>query len=155
MLYFCIVILLSMFNSRFFLAWLLSALFMYIAFYLFHGVLTNDLLKSSLPKTFFLSVAAVVYLVVAFGMSLLFKSTSLSKSIKKPYMRGLLIGCVTAFFLYGVAFTIGISFSFKTSMINVAVDVCWQLIEQNIGAFLIVLTHTLFYREEDQHVNFL
>ena len=144
-----------MFNGRFYLGWILSAVFMYIAFYLFHGVITNDILKLSIPKTMFLSVAAVVYLVVAFGMSVVFKSNSLKKSIKNPYRRGLLIGVLTALFMYGVAFTVGISFSFKVTMLNLMVDVGWQLVEQNLGAVCIALANNLFYREEEIHVNFM
>lgn len=144
-----------MFNSRFYFGWLLSAVLMYLAFYLFHGVITNDILKLSIPKTLFLSVAAVVYLIVAFGMSLLFKSTSLKKNIKKPFRRSLLIGILTALFMYGVAFTVGISFSFKVTMLNLLVDVSWQLVEQGVGAFFIALANTLFYREEEEHANFL
>ena len=144
-----------MFNSRFYFGWLLSAVLMYLAFYLFHGVITNDIIKLSIPKTLFLSVAAVVYLIVAFGMSLLFKSTSLKKNIKKPFKRSLLIGILTALFMYGVAFTVGISFSFKVTMLNLLVDVSWQLIEQSIGAFFIALVNTLFYREEEEHANFM
>jgi len=144
-----------MFNGRFYFGWLLSAVVMYLAFYLFHGVITNDIIKLSIPKSLFLSVAAVVYLIVGLGMSLLFRSTSLKKSIKQPFKRSLLIGILTALFMYGVAFTVGISFSFKVTMLNLLVDVSWQLIEQNIGAFFIALANTLFYREEDQHANFL
>src|ERR1700756_224936 len=144
-----------MFNSRFYFGWLLSAVLMYSAFYIFHGMLTNDILKLTIPKTLFLSVAAVVYLVVAFGMSLLYKSTSLKKNIKHPYKRSLLIGILTALFMYGVAFTAGISFSFKVTMFNLLVDVSWQLIEQSIGAFFIAVANTLFYREEENHANFL
>ena len=144
-----------MFNSRFYFGWLLSAVLMYSAFYIFHGMLTNDILKLTIPKTLFLSVAAVVYLVVAFGMSLLYKSTSLKKNIKHPYKRSLLIGILTALFMYGVAFTVGISFSFKVTMFNLLVDVSWQLIEQSIGAFFIAVANTFFYREEENHANFL
>lgn len=144
-----------MFNNRFYFGWLLSAVLMYLAFYLFHGIITNDIIKLSIPKTLFLSVSAVVYLIVAFGMSLLFKSTTLKKNIKNPFRRSLLIGIITALFMYGVAFTVGISFSFKVTMLNLLVDVSWQLIEQSIGAFFIALVNTLFYREEENHVNFL
>jgi hypothetical protein len=144
-----------MFNGRFYFGWILSAVFMYMAFYLFHGIITNDILKLTIPKTLFLSVAAVVYLIVAFGMSLLFRSTSLKKNIKNPYKRGLLIGILTALFMYGVAFTVGISFSFKVTMLNLMVDVGWQLIEQSLGAFFVAFANTLFYREEEEHANFL
>src|SRR6185312_16587248 len=134
-----------MFNNRFYFGWLLSAVLMYLAFYLFHGVITNDIIKLTIPKSLFLSVAAVVYLIVAFGMSLLFKSTSLKKNIKKPYKRSLLIGILTALFMYGVAFTVGISFSFKVTMLNLMVDVGWQLIEQNLGAFFVAFANTFLY----------
>jgi predicted neutral ceramidase superfamily lipid hydrolase len=144
-----------MFNGRFYLGWILSAMFMYIAFYLFHGVITNDILKLTIPKTLFLSVAAIVYLIVAFGMSLLFRSTSLKKNIRNPFRRSLLIGILTALFMYGVAFTVGISFSFKVTMFNLLIDVGWQLIEQSLGAFFVALANTLFYREEEEHANFL
>jgi len=146
-----------MLNTRFYIGWLLSAILMYIAFYLFHGVLTNDLVKLAVPKTLFLSVAAIVYLVVALGMSLVFRSTSLKKSIPGPYKRSLLIGVLTALFMYGVAFTVGISFSFSVTMLNLLVDVGWQLVEQSIGAFFIAVANTLFYHEEQDHshINFM
>ena len=145
-----------MFNTRFYFGWILSALVMYGAFYLFHGVITNDIIKLTIPKTLFLSVAAVVYLIVAFGMSLLFKSTSLKKNIKKPFNRSLLIGILTALFLYGITLTVGISFSFKITKLTFLVDIGWQLIEQSLGAFFIALVHTLFYHEEEEkHINFL
>ena len=66
------------------MGWIISAALMYLGFYVFHGVLTNDLLKLTLPKPIFLSVAAFVYLMVAFGMSVAFKSTTLKKNIKNP-----------------------------------------------------------------------
>ena len=144
-----------MFNGRFYFGWIVSAIVMYGAFYVFHGLITNDLLKLTIPKSLFLSVAAVVYLIVAFGMSLLFKSTSLKKNIKNPFKRSLVIGILTALFMYGIAFTVGISFSFKVTMLNLMVDVGWQLFEQNLGAFFIAIANTIFYREQEEHFNFL
>jgi hypothetical protein len=144
-----------MFTGRFYLGWLLSAVLMYVAFYIFHGIITNDIIKLTIPKTLFLSVAAVVYLVVAFGMSLLFNSTSLKKNISSPYKRGTLIGILTALFMYGVAFTVGISFSFKVTMFNLMIDVGWQLAEQGIGAFCVAVANTLFHYEEEEHINFM
>jgi len=146
-----------MFTTRFYVGWLLSAILMYVAFYIFHGVITNDIIKLTIPKTLFLSVAAIVYLVVGFGMSLLFRSESLKKSISGPYKRSLLIGVLTALFMYGVAFTVGISFSFSVTMLNLLVDVGWQLVEQGIGAFTIAIASTLFYHEEQDHshINYL
>jgi hypothetical protein len=144
-----------MFNGRFYLGWILSAIMMYVAFYVFHGVITNDILKLAVPKSLFLSVAAVLYLIVAFGMSLLYKSSSLKKAIKKPFKRSLLIGILTGLFMYGIAFTVGISFSFKVTMLNLMVDVGWQVFEQSLGAFFITIANTIFYYEEEEHINFM
>src|ERR1700684_2707176 len=123
-----------MFNSRFYIGWLLSATLMYLAFYGFHGLLTNDLLKITIPKTVFLSVAAFVYLMVAFGMSVSFKSTTLKKNIRLPLKRALLIGILSALFLYAVAFVVGVSFSYQVTLLNAMVDIGWQLVEQTLGA---------------------
>ena len=147
-----------MFNSRFYTGWLLSAILMYTAFYVFHGMLTNDLIKLSIPTTIFLSVAGFVYLVVGFIMSALFKSVTLKKHIEAPYKRALLIGVSSALFLYAVAFVVGVSFSYQITILNAMVDISWQLIEQNLGAFVICLTNTftLFHREEEEdHFNFM
>lgn len=144
-----------MLNGRFYLGWLLSAGLMYLAFYIFHGVITNDLLKLTVPKTAFLSVAAMVYLVIALGMSLLFKSQTLKKHITNPFKRSAPIGICTAIFMYSIAFVVGIRFSFQASMINIAVDLGWQLFEQSLGAFTICLAHTIFYREPETFTNFM
>ena len=145
-----------MFNSRFYVGWLLSAILMYTAFYVFHGIITNDLIKLSIPTTVFLSVAGFVYLAVGFIMSALFKSVTLKKNIKTPYKRALLIGISSALFLYAVAFVVGVSFSYQITMLNAMVDISWQLIEQNLGAFVVCLTNTLFYREEEEfHTNYM
>jgi hypothetical protein len=151
---FCIFVS-EMFNSRFYIGWLLSATLMYLAFYLFHGILTNDLLKLTIPKTVFLSVAAFVYLMVAFGMSVSFKSTTLKKNIRLPFKRALLIGILSALFLYAVAFVVGVSFSYQITLLNAMVDISWQLIEQCLGAFVVSIANTLFYREEEAHTNFM
>ncbi|MEO8762115.1 MAG: hypothetical protein ABI448_14565, partial [Bacteroidia bacterium] len=56
-------------------------------------------------------------------------------------------------FMYGVAFTVGISFSFSVTILNLLVDVGWQLVEEGVGAFTIAFSHTLFYNEEQDHSN--
>ena len=144
-----------MFNRRFYLGWILSAVLMYLAFYSFHGLLTNDFLKLGQAKTFFFSTAAMVYLVIAFGMSLVYKSDTAKKLILAPYKRGWAIGTLSALLMYGVAITVGISFSMDRSALNILVDVVWQIVEQNIGALIIASAHTWFYYYEEEHTNFL
>ncbi|HXB42204.1 MAG TPA: hypothetical protein VNZ49_16815 [Bacteroidia bacterium] len=124
-------------NPRFFVGWLISAALMYVLFYVFHGILTNDLLKISMPKTAFLTVAGIVYLVLAFGMSVLLDATFFKKEIKSTYTRAFIAGPVVGIFLYAVAVTVGISFSAKFTMINMMVDVGWQIVEETLGILLI------------------
>ena len=70
-------------NGKFFVAWILSAGLMYLMFYIFHGVITNDLQKASIPRTVFLSVAAVVYLLLGFGLNVLLEATFFRKEVKR------------------------------------------------------------------------
>src|ERR1700758_1970536 len=112
-------------SGRFYVAWMVSAGLMYLLFYIFHGILTNDLLKISLPKTAFLTVAAIVYLILGFGLTVLLDATFFKKEVKSVYTRALIAGPVTAIFMYAVAMTVGISFSAKFTLVNMMVDVGW------------------------------
>lgn len=131
-------------STRFFVGWIISAVLMYVLFYVFHGVLTNDLIKISLPKSVFLTVAGVVYLLLAFGMSVLLDATFFKKEVKSIYTRAFIAGPVVGIFLYAVALIVGVSFSAKFSMINLLVDVSWQIVEQTVGivfiAFVKIIT---------------
>ena len=69
-------------SGRFYVAWLVASGLMYAMFYAFHGVLTNDIQKVSLPKTAFLSIAAVVYLILGFGLNVLLDATFFKKEAK-------------------------------------------------------------------------
>jgi hypothetical protein len=55
-----------MLNIRFFVAWILGALLMHSAFYLWHGVISTDFYRVQYPKGIFLGLAAVVYLIISF-----------------------------------------------------------------------------------------
>ncbi len=136
----------AMRSGRFYVAWITAAGLMYLLFYLFHGVLTNDILKISIPKTIFLSVAAVVYLLLGFGLNVLLEATFFKKEVKSVYTRALIAGPVTAIFLYAVAMIVGISFSAKFTLFNMLIDIGWQIVEQTVGtiviAFIKVITFT-------------
>lgn len=133
-------------SGRFYVAWVISAGLMYLLFYVFHGVLTNDILKISLPKTAFLSVAAFVYLLLGFCLNVLLDASFFKKEVKSVYTRALIAGPVTAIFIYALAMIVGISFSAKFTMVNMFVDISWQIVEQLVGtlviAFIKVITFT-------------
>jgi hypothetical protein len=139
-------------SGRFYVAWMVSAGLMYLLFYIFHGVLTNDILKISLPKTAFLSVAAVVYLILGFGLCVLLDATFFKKEVKSVYTRALIAGPITAIFIYAVAMTVGISFSAKFTMVNMMVDVGWQIVEQLLGALVIAFIKVITFAPDEIEV---
>ena len=59
---------------RFFLSWILSAVSMFILFYLWHGVFLNDFKRIQFPLTWFVTFAAFSYLIIAAGMYFFFES---------------------------------------------------------------------------------
>ncbi len=98
-----------------------------------------------MPQTVFLTVAAVVYLLLAFGMSVLLDATFFKKEIKSVYTRAFIAGPVTGIFLYGVALVVGVSFSAKFTMINMMVDVGWQICEQTVGVLFIAFVKVITF----------
>ena len=118
---------------------------MYVLFYVFHGLLTNDLIKISIPKSAFLTLAAVVYLLLAFGMTVLLDAAFFKKEVKNIYTRAAIAGPLTGIFLYAVALIVGVSFSAKFSMINMVVDVGWQVFEQSVGIFIIAFVKIITF----------
>lgn len=118
---------------------------MYALFYVFHGILTNDMLKISIPRSVFLTVAGVVYLLLALGMSLLLEASFFKKEVRNIYVRAFIAGPLVGIFLYGVALVVGISFSAKFSLINMLVDIGWQICEQTLGITLIAFVKVLTF----------
>lgn len=132
-------------SPRFYVGWIISAVLMYILFYVFHGILTNDLLKISLPRTVFLTVAGFVYLLLGFGMNVLIDASFFKKEVKNVYSRALIAGPIVGIFMYAVALIVGVSFSAKFTLINMAVDVCWQVVEQTVGIVAIALVKIITF----------
>ncbi len=132
-------------EGKFYVGWIISALLMYLLFYLFHGILTNDLLKISIPRTVFLTVAAFVYLALGFGMSVLIDATFFKKEIKSVYTRAFIVGPLVGIFLYCVALVVGVSFSAKFSVVNMLVDISWQIVEQTVGIVVIAFVKIITF----------
>ena len=141
-----------MLTGRFYVAWLLSAGLMYLLFYLFHGVITNDILKISIPKTAFLTVAAVVYLLLGFGLNVLLDASFFKKEVKNVYSRAFIAGPIVAIFLYAVAMIVGVSFSAKFTFVNLLVDLGWQIIEQTLGIVVIAFIKVITFEPNDIEV---
>lgn len=136
----------------FFTGWVLSSLVMYLLFYVFHGLITNDLLKISIPRTVFLTVAAIVYLLLGLGMSILIDASFFKQHVKNVLIRAVIAGPITGIFLYGVAIVIGISFSAQFTALNLLVDVAWQVVEQTAGFALIAVIKVITFNPNEIEV---
>jgi hypothetical protein len=67
------------------------------------------------------------------------------KPIKNLMFKGFLGGVAFGFFLYLVAFTLGVSFKSGETK-HVVVDFVWQMIEQGIGGMVVAYVFSVAYR---------
>ncbi|MGZ3861791.1 MAG: hypothetical protein ACXVPN_00095 [Bacteroidia bacterium] len=139
-------------SGRFYVAWLIASGLMYLMFYAFHGIITNDLLKVSIPKTAFLSIAAVVYLILGLALNVLLDAAFFKKEAKNIFTRALIAGPIVAIFMYATAIVTGISFSAKFSMVNLMVDVGWQVCEQTVGCLVIAIIKIVTFTPDEIEV---
>jgi hypothetical protein len=130
---------------RFFLSWILSAVTMFTLFYIWHGVFLNDFKRIQFPLSWFVTFAALSYLILGAGIYFLFES-QIMKRISSSFFRGLICGIVAGFSLFMVATVINISFTKHLSMQHLMVDCIWQICEQTIGMMVLVLLK-VFVRE--------
>ena len=91
-----------LYSFRFYLSWILAAVLMYVAFYFWHGVFLNDLNRISFSKVIFLSLAALVYLVISFVVYKTYESKFLEKYVSQPLLRGVVSGFLIGFILFSL-----------------------------------------------------
>lgn len=125
------------FNFRFYLSWIISAVFMYSAFYIWHGVFLNDLNHISFSKPLFLILAALVYLVISFILFRTYESKFLQKNIPQTLFRGVVSGFLIGFILFSIVTVLGISFTKNINITYIMADFGWQISEQIIGGLVI------------------
>lgn len=134
-----------MLNIRFFVAWILGALLMYSAFYLWHGVISTDFYRVQYPKGIFLGLAAVVYLIISFVLYKVFELKFWNKITTNLFVKGALTGAIIGFILFAFTLVIGVGFSGSYSMKILMVDLIWQIIEQSIGGLVVALAHLFIF----------
>lgn len=117
----------------------ICAALMYLLSYLWHGVFLNDYSKLRIPMWLYFSLSAVVYLVISLVLNLLYRYMN----IRQMSTRGLLIGASVGFFIYLIAFVMGVSFG-NSAASHIAVDFIWQMIEQGIGGASLGLLYGLY-----------
>jgi uncharacterized membrane protein len=126
-----------LYSFRFYLSWIIAAVLMYVAFYMWHGVFLNDLSRISFSKALFLSLAALVYLVISFLLYRTYESKLLEKYVSQPILRGVVSGFFIGFILFSIVTVLGISFTKNVNFTYILADCAWQIAEQIIGGFII------------------
>jgi hypothetical protein len=123
---------------RFFASWILSALTMFVLFYVWHGIFLNDFKRIQFPLTWFVTFAAITYLIFGAGIYFLYES-SLMKFIENPWVRGIICGLIAGFSLFMIATIVNISLTKHLSKQHLLVDCIWQMAEQTVGALTVVV----------------
>lgn len=135
---------------RFFLSWIISAVVMFSLFYLWHGVFLNDFKRIQFPLTWFVTFAALTYLILGAGLYMLFESR-LMKRLRNLTVRGLICGVITGFSLFMIATIINISLTSQLTMKHLLVDAVWQMSEQIVGAMVVVLLKVTIHEPQPEH----
>lgn len=125
-------------GSRFFLSWILSAITMFTLFYIWHGIFLNDFKRIQFPLSWFITFAALSYLIFGAGIYFLYES-SLMKRIDNFFLRGLICGIISGFSLFMIASVVNISLTKHLSMQHLFFDCVWQISEQAIGSMVVVI----------------
>jgi hypothetical protein len=121
---------------RFFLSWIAASVVMFTLFYIWHGTFLNDFKRIQFPLLWFVTFAALTYLIIGAGLVLVYESRIL-KRIRNFMVRGLIAGLLTGFSLFMIATIINISLTSHLSMQHLAIDCIWQITEQVVGAMVI------------------
>jgi membrane protease YdiL (CAAX protease family) len=132
-------------NLRFTIAWIVSAIIMYSAFYCWHGILSNDFYKIQYPKGIFMFLSALVYIIISFILVKSFENKHVRKKIKNLHVRAVTVGGILGFILFALTSVIGIGFSSTYSTQILIVDFIWQITEQTLGAFIVAFAHIFIY----------
>lgn len=122
---------------RFFLSWILSAVTMFILFYIWHGIFLNDFKRIQFPMGWFVTFAAFSYLLFGAGIFFLFEST-IMKKFDNVFLRGVICGVVSGLSLFMIATVVNISLTKHLSIDHLVMDCIWQISEQTVGVMVIV-----------------
>lgn len=133
------------FNFRFFISWILSAVVMFTLFYVWHGYFLNDFKRINFPIVWFVTFAAITYLIFGAGIYFLYES-QLFKSIRNFITRGLVCGVIAGFSLFMISTIVNISLTKHLTINHLMIDCAWQMAEQTIGA-LVVVAFKIFIHE--------
>ncbi len=126
------------YTLRFFLSWIIGAIAMYVAFYVWHGVILNDFKQIQFPIFWFIILSAFAYLVISYILYRVFE-TKILNFFDNIIFRGFLAALIVGVSLFAIMTVLHISFTKNMTTTYLITDFFWQIIEQSIGAFFIVL----------------
>ena len=132
-----------MLNKKLLYSWVGGTAVMFAASYFWHGYILNDLDQVSYPVPFFLGLAAIVYAVIGLAMAWVYHSLKIDD---KQIIKGISFGAAVGFFLYLIAFVLGVSFKAE-GVQHIVIDFIWQMIETGAGGFVIAAVHFHFERK--------
>jgi H+/Cl- antiporter ClcA len=123
--------------KRFFIAWIVSSLAMFVLFYIWHGAFLNDFSRLNYPKEIFLIIAGLTYVFIGFVVVRFYETKLLEKLFfHKPLLKGVVKGALCGFIFFLIATVVGVSFNTGSDLKNMALDLAWQLFEQGIGGLV-------------------
>jgi hypothetical protein len=132
---------------RFYTSWIISAIVMFSLFYLWHGVFLNDLKRIQFPMTWFISFAALTYLILGAGIYFLFESRML-KGLRNFLLRGAVCGLITGFVIFMMATIVNISLTGRLSIEHLMIDCIRQMAEQILGTMVVVLLKIVIHEPQ-------
>ena len=139
------------FGIRFFISWIVSALVMFALFYVWHGYFLNDFKRIHFPLIWFVTFAAFTYLIFGAGIYFLYESQPLKK-IRSFATRGLICGVLAGFSLFMISTIVNISLTKHLSANHLMVDCAWQIAEQTVGAFIVVLFKIIIHEPVQENI---
>jgi hypothetical protein len=137
-------------GSRFFLSWIVSAVVMFTLFYTWHGIFLNDFKRIQFPLSWFVTFAALTYLIFGAGMYFLFEARAL-KRLRNFFVRGFVCGIIAGFSLFMIATIINISLTRHLSIQHLMMDCVWQMTEQVVGAMVVVIFKIAIHEHQPEH----
>ena len=134
-----------MFSFRFFISWIIGAIVMYIAFYLWHGMYLNEINQLNYSKSIFYLFAGITYIAIAFLISKIFDLGISRKFFSNIFLRGVVSGLFIGFMVFVITRVSGIGLGKSLTLEHMLFDFAWQLFEQSCGGIVVSLATFFIY----------
>lgn len=123
---------------------------MYVAFYVWHGVILNDFKQIQFPIVWFILLSAFAYLVISYILYRVFE-TKILAYFDSILMRGFISALIVGISLFAIMTVLHISFTKNMTTTYLITDFFWQIVEQSVGALFIVLGKQFIFEPDFEH----